>query len=72
MAALVFMTRFPRCTSFPPVKSCFLFNPPFCWDLHAFLSPYLFPFKLQTKKDDLFASLLSSLFQDRAFLACLL
>lgn len=70
MAELVVMTYFPRWTSFPPLKSCFLFNPPVYWDLQAFLSPYLSPFETQVQKDDLFASSLSSLFQDGALPAC--
>lgn len=70
MAAFIVMTYFPRCTSFPPLKSCFLFNPPVYWDLQAFLSPYLSPFETQMKKDDLFASSLFSLFQDGALPAC--
>ena len=70
MAQLVVMTYFPRCTSFPPLKSCFRFNPSVYWDLQAFLSPYLSPFETEMKKDDLFASSLSSLFQDGALPAC--
>ena len=51
MATFIVMTYFPRCTSFPPLKSCFLFNPPVYWDLQAFLSPYLSPSFLSSRTE---------------------
>lgn len=75
-AALIFMTYFPRCAPSSLLESCSLFNPAFCWDLPIssllIYPPALRPPhpKLQMKKADSFASLLSSLFQHRVFSSC--